>query len=146
VPSACRIPGRGAREPNSLGRDGRYRAAGEDKAWLEETLGANCAVIAGRGTYEAAGRWGGKYPWGILFLIVTHRPAEQPPGRDVVFAGSLARRSTSPTIIIAPVSFGAGKFLSGGFGDSAELEHLGVRQWPFATFIGYRVKKVKVGS
>ncbi len=27
VPSACRLPGRRAREPNSLGRDERYRAA-----------------------------------------------------------------------------------------------------------------------
>ncbi len=146
MPSAGRIPGRGAREPNSLGSDGRYRTAGEDKAWLEETLGANGAVIAGRATHEAAGRWGGKYPWGILFFVVTYRPAEQPPGRDVVFAGSLAGRSISPTIIIAPVTLGPASSCPGGFGDSAELEHLRVRQSPFATFIGYRVKKVRAGS
>ena len=48
------------------------------------------AVIAGRGTYEAAGRWGGKNPWGIPFFVVTHRPAGQPPGDGFVFAGSLA--------------------------------------------------------
>jgi hypothetical protein len=28
-----------------------------------------------------------------------------------------------------------------GFGESLDLEHLGVRQSPFATYIGYRVKK-----
>ena len=44
------------------------------------------------------------------------------------------------TIIIAPVTLGAGERLFEGFGESLELEHLGLRQSPFATFIGYRVK------
>ena len=43
--------------------------------------------------------------------------------------------------IVAPVTLGAGKRLFDGFGESLELEHLGVRQSPFATFIDYRVKK-----
>ena len=45
------------------------------------------------------------------------------------------------TIIIAPVTLGAGKRLFDGFGKSLELEQLGVRQSRFATFIDYRVKK-----
>ena len=36
---------------------------------------------------------------------------------------------------------GAGKRLFDGFSESLELEHLGVRQSRFATFIDYRVKK-----
>ena len=40
----------------------RGEPVGVDKAWLEETMGANGAVIAGRGTYEAAGHWGDKNP------------------------------------------------------------------------------------
>ena len=52
----------------------RGEPAGEDKIWLEEALGANGAVIAGRGTYEAAGHWGDKNPWGIPVFIVTNRP------------------------------------------------------------------------
>jgi dihydrofolate reductase len=102
--------------------------------------------------------------------VVTHRPAEQPPGDDFVFAGSLAEAIAAAqaaagekqvhvmggadlirqalaaglvdelTIIIAPVTLGAGKRLFEGFGESLELEHLGVRQSPFATFIGYRVR------
>src|ERR1017187_10846932 len=40
----------------------RGEPAGADRAWLEETMGANGAVIAGRGTYEAAGHGGGKNP------------------------------------------------------------------------------------
>ncbi len=149
----------------------RGEATGKDKAWLEEVLGANGAVIAGRGTYEAAGHWGDKNPWEIPFFVVTHRPEEQPPGEDFTFVGSLSeaveragavagdkqvhvmggaqviRQALAAglvdelTIIIAPVVLGSGKRLFEGFSDSLELEHLGVRQSPFATFIDYRVVK-----
>jgi hypothetical protein len=36
---------------------------------------------------------------------------------------------------------GGGKRLFDGFEKRVELEHLGVRQSPFATFIEYRVKR-----
>jgi dihydrofolate reductase len=157
--------------PWSYESPGRGEPVGADKAWLEETMGANGAVIAGRGTYEAAGHWGDKNPWDLPFFVVTHRPEEQPPGDDFTFVGSLvgaidqARAAAGEkqvhvmggadiirqalaaglveelTIIIAPVTLGAGKRLFDGFGESLELEHLGVRQSPFATFIDYRVKK-----
>jgi dihydrofolate reductase len=45
------------------------------------------------------------------------------------------------TIILAPVVLGAGKRLFDGFTELVDLEHLGVRQSPFATFIHYRVKR-----
>ena len=45
------------------------------------------------------------------------------------------------TIVTAPVLLGAGKRLFEGFSMSVELEHLGVRQSPFATFIDYSVKR-----
>jgi len=45
------------------------------------------------------------------------------------------------TIIVAPVMLGGGKRLFEGFTTPLELEHLGVRQSPFATFIDYRVKR-----
>ncbi len=157
--------------PGSYDSPGRGEPAGQDKAWLERTMAANGAVIAGRGTYEAAGHWGDKNPWGIPVFVVTHRPEEQPPGGEFVFVGSLdealgqavaaaggkqvyvmggadlirqalaAGRVDEFTIIIAPVTLGAGKRLFDGFGESLELEHLGVRQSPFATFIDYAVKK-----
>jgi dihydrofolate reductase len=44
------------------------------------------------------------------------------------------------SIIVAPVVLGGGKRLFEGFSKSLELEHLGVRQSQFATFIDYRVK------
>jgi len=149
----------------------RGQATGVDKEWLEAVLGANGAVVAGRGTYEAAGHWGDKNPWGIPVFVVTHRPEEQPSGDEFVFVGSvpdavaraksaagdrqvhimggaqIIRQALSAglvdelSIIIAPLILGAGKRLFEGFTESVELEHLGVRQSPFATFVDYRVKR-----
>ena len=157
--------------PWSYDSPGRGAPTGQDKAWLEERLGANGAVIAGRATYEAAGHWGDKNPWGIPVFVVTHRPEEQPPGDEFIFVGSLAKavdRAKAAagdkqvhvmggadlirqalaaglvdelTIIVAPVTLGAGKRLFDGFGQSLDLEQLGVRQSRFATFIEYRVAK-----
>jgi dihydrofolate reductase len=157
--------------PWDYGSPHRGEPTGEDKVWLDETLGANGAVVAGRGTYEAADHWGDKNPWGIPFFVVTHRPEEQPPGDDFIFVPSLEvgieraravagdknahvmggaqiiRQALSAglvdelTIIVAPVVLGAGKRLFDGFSEPLELEHLGARQSPFATFIDYRVKK-----
>lgn len=149
----------------------RGEATGEDKAWLEENVRVNGAVITGRGTYEAAGHWGDKNPWDVPTFVVTHRPDEQPAGGEFVFVGSLseaveqaraaagekrvhvmggaqvmrqaleAQMVDELTIIIAPLVLGAGKRLFDGFSHSLELDHLGVRQSPFATFVDYRVKK-----
>jgi dihydrofolate reductase len=150
---------------------GRGEPTGVDKAWLEQTMGANGAVVTGRATYEAAGHWGDKNPWNLPLFVVTHRPEEQPRGDEFVFVGSVgegierakvaagdkqvhvmgggqiirqvlaAGLADELTIIVAPVVLGAGKRLFEGFSQSLELEHLGVRQSPFATFIDYRVKK-----
>jgi len=148
----------------------RGQPTGVDKEWLEDVLGANGAVVCGRGTYEAAGHWGGQNPWGIPVFVVTHRPEEQPPGEEFFFVGGLdeaidrakaaagarqvhvmggaqiIRQALSGgvvdelTIIVAPVILGGGKLLFDGFSDSVELEHLGVRQSPLATFLQYRVR------
>ena len=150
---------------------GRGEPVGEDKAWFDETLARNGAVITGRGTYEMAGHWGGHNPWDGPLFVVTHRPQEQPPGDEFIFVGSVAeaieRAKTAAgekqvyvmgggqvirqalaggyvdqlTIIVAPVVMGGGKRLFEGFTQSLDLEHRGVRQSPFATFIDYTVKK-----
>lgn len=149
----------------------RGEPTGEDKAFLDDAVAETGAVIAGRGTYEAAGHWGDANPWDVPFFIVTHRPEDHPPGDDFTFLGGVAEaieRAKSAagdkhvhvmggaelirqalagghldelTIIIAPVVLGAGKRLFEGFTQSVDLEHLGVRQSPFATFIDYRVKR-----
>jgi dihydrofolate reductase len=157
--------------PWSYESPGRGEATGEDKAYLDEAMGANGAVIAGRSTYEAAGHWGDANPWDVPVFIVTHRPEEQPDGGEFTFAGSLdeaierARAAAGDkqvhlmggadlirqalaagyvdelTVIVAPVVLGAGKRLFDGFTQSLDLEHLEVRQSPFATFIHYRVMR-----
>jgi dihydrofolate reductase len=149
----------------------RGQPTGVDKARLEEVLADNGAVVAGRGTYEAAGHWGDKNPWGIPVFVVTHRPEEQPPGDEFVFVAGVAeavdqaveaagrkqvhvmggaqiirqalaaRLVDELTVVTAPVLLGAGKRLFDGFSMSVELEHLGVRQSPYATFIDYAVKR-----
>ena len=146
-------------------------ATGEDKAWLDTMMARNGASVCGRWMYEAAGHWGDENPWGVPTFIVTHRPEEQPEGDDFVFvdgvekAVALAVEAAGDkdvsisggadvirqalaaglvdelSIIVAPVVLGAGKRLFDGFTQSVELEHLGVRQSPYATFIDYRVKR-----
>ena len=144
-------------------------ATGEDAAWLAEAMGRLGAVVGGRWTYEASGRWGGKNPWELPFFIVTHRPEEEPEGAaftfvagveeavaraveaagdkdvhvmggaDVIRQALAAGLVDELTIIVAPVVLGGGKRLFDGFTTPLELEHLGLRQSPYATFVEYRV-------
>jgi dihydrofolate reductase len=157
--------------PWSYDSGDRGQPSGVDQEWLEEALGRNGAVITGRGTYEAAGHWGDQNPWGIPVFVVTHRPVEQPPGGEFVFVdgvtaavdraqevagdkqvhvmggAQIIRQALAAglvdelSIIVAPVILGGGKRLFEGFSQTIDLEHLGVRQSPFATFIDYRVRR-----
>jgi dihydrofolate reductase len=147
----------------------RGEATGADAQWLQEAMARVGAVVGGRWTYEAAGHWGDENPWGLPFFIVTHRPDEEPPGgafrfvdgvenaiarareaagekdvhvmggADVIRQALAAGLGDELTIIIAPVVLGGGKLLFEGFAQSLELEQLGVRQSPHATFVDYRV-------
>ncbi len=146
-------------------------ATGEDKAWLDEAMARGGAVVCGRWMYEAAGHWGDENPWGMPVFVVTHRPEEQPEGDAFVFVDGVAeavamaveaardkdvsiaggadviRQALAAglvdelSIIVAPVVLGGGKRLFDGFTRSVGLEHLGVRQSPYATFIDYRVAR-----
>jgi dihydrofolate reductase len=155
--------------PWSYGSESRGEPTGEDAAWLSAAMARIGAVVGGRWTYEAAEHWGDKNPWDLPFFIVTHRPEEEPPGGAFSFVSgvpeAIARAKEAAgnkdvhvmggaevirqaleaglvdelTIILAPVVLGGGKRLFDGFSRQLELEHLGVRQSPFATFIDYRV-------
>jgi len=149
----------------------RGEATGEDAAWISEKFGRAGAIVGGRTTYEASRHWGDKNPFGVPFFIVTHRPEEQPEGGEFTFvsgvreavegaAGAAGDKDVNVmggadvirqaleaglvdelSIIVAPVVLGDGKRLFEGFTDSLELEHLGVRQSRYATFIDYRVRR-----
>jgi dihydrofolate reductase len=62
----------------------------EDKAYFDDINSRVGAVVAGRGTYDAAGAWGGSNPWPTPFVIVTHHPDDQPQDRGFDFATDLA--------------------------------------------------------
>jgi dihydrofolate reductase len=157
--------------PWSYGAEHSGEATGADKEFLDEAIMKGGAVIGGRGTYEAAGHWGGSNPFGVPFFILTHRPEEEPPGKGFTFVSDLdeavarARDAAGEkdvhfmggadvlrqalragyieelSISIAPLILGAGKRLFEGFDKDIELEHVGVRQSPFATHITYRVNQ-----
>jgi dihydrofolate reductase len=61
-------------------------------------------------------------------------------GGEIIRQALAARIIDELTIIIAPVVMGAGKRLFDGFSQSLDLDHLGIRQSPLATFIQYRVQ------
>ena len=62
-----------------------------DKAFMDDTLLTCGAVVCGRGTYEAAGAWGGKNPWPTPLFVVTHRVEDQPdPEAGFTFVADLA--------------------------------------------------------
>ena len=145
--------------------------SGPDAEWLNEMSSKLGAVVGGRWTYEAARHWGDENPWGLPFFILTHRPEEQPEGDDFTFVSGIeeaverAKEAAGEknvsimggadtirqaldaglvdelSIVIAPITLGGGKHLFDGFTKSLDLEHLGVRQSEYATFIDYRVKR-----
>ena len=157
--------------PWTYDEEPRGEPTGEDAAWLSEKIGRAGAVVGGRTTYEASRHWGDENPFGLPFFIVTHRPEEEPEGGAFTFVSGVreaVERAAAAagdkdvnvmggadvirqalegglvdelTIIVAPVVLGGGKRLFEGFSDSLDLEHLGVRQSQYATFIDYRVKR-----
>lgn len=157
--------------PWTYSDEGRREPIGEDAAWLAQVTSRLGAVVCGRGTYEAADHWGDRNPWAVPLFVVTHRPEEEPAGGEFTFVSGVetaVERAAAAangknvhmmggadvirealaagvvdelSIIIAPVVMGGGKRLFDGFSQSLDLEHLGVRQSPFATFIDYRVKR-----
>jgi len=156
--------------PWSYEAEPRGEATGVDKEFLDAAIMRGGAIIGGRGTYEGAGHWGGSNPFGVPCFILTHRPEDEPAGagftfvngldeavarardaagdKDVHFMGGAdvlrqalrAGHIEELSISIAPLILGAGKRLFDGFDKDVELEHVGVRQSPFATHITYRVK------
>jgi dihydrofolate reductase len=155
--------------PWSYAEEPRGEATGADKEFLDGEMANMGAVIGGRGTFEAADRWGGSNPWPVPFFIVTHRPDDEPPDAGFTFVDGLdaalnrAREAAGDkdvhvmggadvirqalrggfvdelSISIAPLVLGAGKRLFDGFETSVTLEPIRTYSSPLATHIKYRV-------
>ena len=155
--------------PWTYAEEPRGEATGADKEFLEGETANMGAVIGGRGTFEAADRWGGTNPWPVPFFIVTHRPEDEPAGAGFTFVADLetavdqARHAAQGkdvhvmggadiirqalrgdyvdelSITIAPVVLGAGKRLFDGFDTPVDLEHIRTLSSSLATHITYRV-------
>lgn len=149
----------------------RGEPTGADKEYIDASFERAGAVIGGHGTYRAADAWGAQNPFGVPFFIVTHRPQDQPTeggftfvdgleaalerareaagskdvmimgGADVIRQALRAGFVEELTISIAPIVLGDGKRLFEGFREPLTLEHLELRQSPFATHITYRVMR-----
>jgi dihydrofolate reductase len=155
--------------PWSYGQPATGDATGVDKQLLDDAFGRIGAVVAGRWTYEAAEAWGGKNPFGVPFVILTHRPEDQPAGGEFRFvngldpalahareaAGSkdvsvmggdvirqvLARGQLDELVVsIAPVLLGGGKRLFDGSSAGVGLEQMDAVQSTWATHLRYGVK------
>ena len=148
----------------------RGEMTGADKEFYEHVTANIGAAIGGRGTYEAAGAWGGTNPFPAPFFIVTHRPEDEPPGAGFTFVNGFVEAIARATevaggkdinimggadvirqalragivdelwISIAPIVLGAGKRLFDGFDRELTLEHISLWQSPYATHITYRVR------
>ena len=156
--------------PWTYGEGPEGEPIGDDAEWLQDAMKRIGATVCGRSTYESAGHWGGENRFGIPTFIVTHRPEEQPDdeftfvngvveaverareaagdkdvhvmgGADVIRQALDAGLVDELSIIVAPVILGGGKRLFDGFEQSLDLEHVGVRQSQYATFIDYRVRR-----
>jgi len=157
--------------PWTYAEPGRDEPTGADKEYIDGEMADQGAVIGGRGTFDAADRWGGSNPWPVPFFIVTHRPQDEPANagftfvdgldtaldqarsvagdKDVYLMGGadLIRQALRAgyldeiSISVAPVVLGAGKRLFDGFDKSIDLEVIRTFSSPFATHIRYRVAR-----
>jgi dihydrofolate reductase len=155
--------------PWSYAQPGRGEPTGADKEFLDGEMARMGAVVGGRGTFEAADRWGGTNPWPVPFFVVTHRPEDEPPdagftfvdgldaaieqaravaedkdvylmgGADVIRQALRAGDLDELSISVAPVVLGAGKRLFEGFDKAVDLELIRTYSSSLATHIRYRV-------
>ena len=75
--------------PWSYAADTTGGATGADKTFFDAVIARVGAVVGGRGTYDAAERWGGTNPWPVPFFIVTHQPEAASASSDFRFVDGL---------------------------------------------------------
>ncbi|QKV72921.1 dihydrofolate reductase family protein [Amycolatopsis sp. Hca4] len=129
------IAGPDDRPGQELGRGG-----GRLFDWLDDRHGdgpsgqvyrealATGALIAGRRTYELAGRWGGDHHDGVPIHVLTHHvdPADRPPGSaryytDVVACAEEARAAAGDRVVMVHGAGAAQALLRAGRLDEVEI-------------------------
>jgi dihydrofolate reductase len=91
------VAGPGDDRENPLGRGGfrlfdwldRRHDPGPSGEVFAEAM-ATRAVLAGRRTYELAGRWGGDHHDGVPIVVLTHDVPDDPPPGSVVYTTDVA--------------------------------------------------------
>ena len=129
------IAGPDDREGQELGRDG-----GRLFNWLDDRMSdgpngqvfrelmATGAVIAGRRTFELAGRWQGDHHDGVPIFVLTHAPdeADVPPGSarfvtDVEACAAQARAAAGDRAVMVHGAGAAQALLRAGLLDELEI-------------------------
>ncbi|SFW83489.1 dihydrofolate reductase family protein [Amycolatopsis australiensis] len=127
------VAGPDDRRGQELGRGG-----GRLFTWLDDRFGdgpsgqvyaeasATGAVIAGRRTYELAGRWGGDHHDGVPIHVLTRHPDDTPPGSvryftDVVACVEQARAAAGSRAVMVHGASAAQSLLTAGLLDELEL-------------------------
>ncbi|HEY2221708.1 dihydrofolate reductase family protein [Actinomycetospora sp.] len=88
---------------------------------------ATRAVIAGRRTYEFAGRWGGDHHDGVPIVVLTHEVPDDPPPGSVVYvtdpteAATRARAAAGDGDVVVQGAGAAQVLLRAGEVDEMEL-------------------------
>ena len=130
-----------ARSSADGGRTRRLVHWGDENPW-----GLPFFIVTHRPDEEPEGGAFAFFVDGVAEAIVRAREAAGDKDVSVMGGADVIRQALEAglveelTIIIAPVVLGGGKRLFEGFTTPLDLEHIGVRQSPFATFIDYRVK------
>jgi dihydrofolate reductase len=81
---------------------------------------ATRAVLAGRRTYELAGRWGGDHHDGVPIVVLTHSVPDEPPPGSVVYATDVGQAAAR-----ARAAAGDGDVLVHGAGAAQALLRAG---------------------
>ena len=114
----------------------RTTAPARASAWAVSGCTTGCSAAPGTYDEEPTGEATGEDAERLI-----DKDVHVMGGAEVIRQALVAGIVDELTIIVAPVILGGGKRLFDGFSRSVDLEHLGVRQSPFATFIDYRVRR-----
>ena len=126
---------------------GRWTYEAADHWGGNNPWGIPLFIVTHRPEEQPAAAGGFQFVDGLENAVDLARQAAGDKDVNIMGGGNIIRQALTAglvdqlTMIIAPVVLGGGKALFAGFVQSLDLEHLGVRQSPLATFIDYRVLK-----